>query len=77
MRAQHARGPLVQYWWEGDGFLIGVGNDGGWGEALRQVSGVGFDEFNRAFKEWLLSQIPHLVHVTVDVRWPRMGSPAQ
>ncbi len=31
--ALHARGPLVQYWGEGDGFPIGVGNDGkgeGW-----------------------------------------------
>ena len=28
MRALHARGPLIQYWWEGDGFPVGVGNDG-------------------------------------------------
>ena len=28
MRAEHARGPLIQYWWEGDGFPVGVGNDG-------------------------------------------------
>ena len=27
--AQHPCGPLVQYWGEGDGFPIGVGNDGG------------------------------------------------
>ena len=28
VRAEHARGPLIQYWGEGDGFPIGVGNDG-------------------------------------------------
>ena len=27
MRALHARGPLIQYWGEGDGFPIGVGID--------------------------------------------------
>ena len=27
MRAEHARGPLIQYWGEGDGFPIGVGID--------------------------------------------------
>ena len=28
MRAEHARGPLIQYWWDGDGFPVRVGNDG-------------------------------------------------
>ena len=27
VRAEHARGPLIQYWGEGDGFPIGVGID--------------------------------------------------
>ena len=32
VRALHARGPLIQYLGEGDGFPIVVGNDGGVGE---------------------------------------------
>ena len=27
MRALHARGPLIQYWWDVEGFPVGVGND--------------------------------------------------
>ena len=27
VRALHARGPLIQYWWDGEGFPVGVGND--------------------------------------------------
>ena len=31
VRAEHTRGPLIQYWGEGDGFRLGGRNDGGGG----------------------------------------------
>ena len=68
--AQYLGDPAYLEFWKA------LGRGMGWREALRQASGVGFDEFNRAFKEWLLPQIPQLVYVAVDVRWPGMGSPA-
>ena len=68
--AQYLGDPAFVEFWK----ALGRGME--WREALRQVSGVGFDEFNQAFREWLPSQIPRLIYVTVEVHWPRMGSPA-
>ena len=68
--AQYLGDPAYLEFWKA------LGRGMGWREALRVVSGVGFDEFNQAFKEWLLPRIPQLVYVSVDVHWPRMGSPA-
>ena len=68
--AQYLGDPAYLEFWR----VLGQGV--GWKEALRQVSGVGFDEFNRAFKEWLPSHIPQPMFVSVEVNWPGMGSPA-
>ena len=68
--AQYLGDPAYIEFWK----VLGQGIE--WKEALRKVSGVGFDDFDLAFREWLPTYIAQLMYVSVDVRWPGMGSPA-
>lgn len=68
--AQYMGDPAFVDFWK----VLGQGAE--WEDALRQVSGMGFDEFNEAFMEWLPSEVPRLARVTVEVQWPDMASSA-
>ena len=43
-----------------------------WQQAFEEAFGIGVNDFYKAFDEWLPSQLPSLVQLSIQMHWPDM-----
>ena len=46
-----------------------------WQQAFEEAFGVGVNDFYKAFDEWLPSQLPLNVQLSIQMRWPGIENP--